>query len=113
MRAAFAENAQLDVGKRTKKAAELVKAQILALAPELDADRLAKKALENAGIKSDDKGTKALFFMSAAQAKALAELAVEGFADKKLYMECAILPVTCPESGALDGHGAVWPHGGR
>ena len=72
MRAAFAENAQLDVGKRTKKAAELVKAQILALAPELDADKLAKKALENAGIKSDDKGTKALFFMSTAQAKALA-----------------------------------------
>lgn len=47
MRAAFAENAQLDVGKRTKKAAELVKAQILALAPELDTDKLAKKALEN------------------------------------------------------------------
>lgn len=43
MRAAFAENARLDVGKRTKKAAELVKAQILALAPELDADKLAKK----------------------------------------------------------------------
>lgn len=43
MRAAFAENAQLDVGKRTKKAAELVKAQILALAPELDTDKLAKK----------------------------------------------------------------------
>lgn len=41
-----------------------------------------KKALENAGIKSDDKGTKALFFMSTAQAKALAELAVEGSADK-------------------------------
>lgn len=55
MRAAFAENAQLDVGKRTKKAAELVKEQILALAPELDADKLAKRALENAGIKSDDK----------------------------------------------------------
>ena len=87
MRAAFAENAQLDVGKRTKKAAELVKAQILALAPELDTDKLAKKALENAGIKSDDKGTKALFFMSAAQAKALAELAVEGSADKKQYRD--------------------------
>ena len=69
MRAAFAEKAQLDVGKRTKKAAELVKAQILALAPELDADKLAKKALENAGIKSDDKGTKALFFMSSADKK--------------------------------------------
>ena len=87
MRAAFAENAQLGVGKRTKKAAELVKAQILALAPELDADKLAKKALENAGIKSDDKGTKALFFMSTAQAKALAELAVEGSADKKQYRD--------------------------
>ena len=87
MRVAFVENAQLDVGKRTKKAAELVKAQILALAPELDADKLAKKALENAGIKSDDKGTKALFFMSTAQAKALAELAVEGSADKKQYRD--------------------------
>lgn len=80
-------DARLDVGKRTKKAAELVKAQILALAPELDADKLAKKALENAGIKSDDKGTKALFFMSTAQAKALAELAVEGSADKKQYRD--------------------------
>ena len=94
MRAAFAENARLDVGKRTKKAAELVKAQILALAPELDAaDKLAKKALENAGIKFDEKSkkddtvTKALFFMSTAQAKALAELAVEGSADKKQYRD--------------------------
>ena len=73
MRAAFAENARLDVGKRTKKVAELVKEQILALAPDADADKLAKKALENAGIKfdeknkSDDKVTKALFFMSSAQ----------------------------------------------
>ena len=49
MRAAFAENAQLDVGKRTKKAAELVKAQILALAPELDADKLAKKSAGECG----------------------------------------------------------------
>lgn len=94
MRAAFAENARLDVGKRTKKAAELVKAQILVLDPELDAaDKLAKKALENAGIKFDEKSkkddtvTKALFFMSTAQAKALAELAVEGSADKKQYRD--------------------------
>ena len=93
MRAAFAENAQLDVGKRTKKAAELVKAQILALAPDADADKLAKKALENAGIKfdekskSDDKVTKALFFMSTAQAKALAELAVAGSTNKKEYQK--------------------------
>ena len=91
MRAAFAENAQLDVGKRTKKVADLVKEQILPLAP--DADKLAKKALENAGIKFDEKSkkddtvTKALFFMSTAQAKALAELAVEGSADKKQYRD--------------------------
>ncbi len=93
MRKAFSENARLDVGKRTKKVAELVKEQILALAPEADADKLAKKALENAGIKfdekskSDDKVTKALFFMSFAQAKALAELAVEGSANKKEYQK--------------------------
>ena len=88
MRAAFAENAQLDVGKRTKKAAELVKEQILALDPEQkNADKMAKKALDNAGIKSDEKGTKALLFMSSAQAKALAELAVEGVADKKEYQK--------------------------
>ncbi|MFR8717012.1 MAG: hypothetical protein ACLVES_04265 [Faecalibacterium prausnitzii] len=48
-----------------------------------DADKLAKKALENTGIKSDDKGTKALFFMSTAQAKAVAVLAVAGSTDKK------------------------------
>ena len=93
MRVAFAENARLDVGKRTKKVADLVKEQILALAPAADADKLAKKALENAGIKFDEKSkkddtvTKALFFMSTAQAKALAELAVEGSADKKQYRD--------------------------
>ena len=93
MRAAFAENARLDVGKRTKKVADLVRDQILALAPDADADKLAKKALENAGIKfdekskSDDKVTKALFFMSSAQAKALAELAVAGSTDKKEYQK--------------------------
>ena len=93
MRAAFAENARLDVGKRTKKVADLVKEQILPLAPDADAAELAKKALENAGIKFDEKSkkddtvTKALFFMSTAQAKALAELAVEGSADKKQYRD--------------------------
>ena len=75
------------MGKRTKKVADLVKEQILPLAPDADADKLAKKALDSAGIKSDDKGTKALFFMSSAQAKALAELAVAGSTDKKEYQK--------------------------
>ena len=89
MRTAFAENAQLDVGKRTKKAAELVKEQILVLDPEQKkADKMAKEALKYVGIKSgDDKGTKALFFMSTAQAKALAELAVAGSTNKKEYQK--------------------------
>ena len=77
----------VETGKRTKKGADLVAKQITLLAPESDAEKLAKKTIESAGIKSDDKGTKALFFMSEAQAKALAELAVDGCTDKKQYRE--------------------------
>lgn len=77
----------VETGKRTKKGADLVAKQITLLAPESDAEKLAKKAIESAGIKSDDKGTKALFFLSDAQAKALAKLAVEGCKDKNRYKE--------------------------
>ena len=89
MRVMFAEEMSdaVETGKRTKKGADLVAKQITLLAPESDAEKLAKKAIESAGIKSDDKGTKALFFMSEAQAKALAELAVDGCTDKKQYKE--------------------------
>ena len=90
MRKAFTEESLLDdadVGKRTQKAADLVEQEITALAPEADAAKLARKALDNAGIKNDEKGTKALFFLSRAQAKALAELAVTGSTDKKEYKE--------------------------
>ena len=92
MRAAFAENAQLDVGKRTKRAAELVKEQILALDPEQKkADKMAKEALKYVGIKSDDKkGTDALIFISSAQAKALAELVVGGCTKDEEYEEALI-----------------------
>ena len=92
MRAAFAENAQLDVGKRTKKAAELVKTQILVLDPEQKkADKMAKEALKYVGIKSDDKkGTDALIFISSAQAKALAELVVGGCTKDEEYEEALI-----------------------
>ena len=86
MRQAFVEESLLgeeDVGKRTKKVTELVEKEIAALAPEKDAAKLAKKTLDNAGIKNDEKGTKALFFISQAQIKALAQLAVEECADKK------------------------------
>lgn len=92
MRAAFAENAQMDVGKRTKKAAELVKEQILVLDPEQKkADKMAKEALKYVGIKSDDKkGTDALIFISSAQAKALAELVVGRCTKDEEYEEALI-----------------------
>ena len=78
---------EADVGSRTKKIAELVEKEIKVLAPDADAAKLAKKALDNAGIKNDEKGTKALFFMSQTQAKELARLAAEGSTDKKEYKE--------------------------
>ena len=92
MRAAFADDARLDVGKRTKKAAELVKEQILVLDPEQKkADKMAKEALKYVGIKSDDKkGTDALIFISSAQAKALAELVVGGCTKDEKYEEALI-----------------------
>lgn len=77
----------VETGKLTKKGADLVEEQIAALAPEKDAAKLAKKAIDNTGINSDKKGTEALLFMSAGQAKALAELAVEGCSDKKKYKD--------------------------
>ena len=78
---------QEDVGVRSKKVAAMVAEQIAAIAPNEDAAKLAQKALENAGVKTGDKGTDALFFMSAAQAKALAQLIVEGCTDKKKFKE--------------------------
>jgi CRISPR system Cascade subunit CasC len=89
----FAEEFHTEhIGVRTKKIIGMVMDEISTLAPELseaDAEEKAKKALENAGlkIKSADKGTDALFFMSTAQAKALAELAIAGEGEKKLYKE--------------------------
>lgn len=77
----------VETGYRTKKGTDLVAEQIKALAPDKDALKLSQKVIADAGIKSDDKGTKALFFMSEAQAKALAELAVDGCTDKKQYKE--------------------------
>ena len=89
MRVMFTEEMSdaVETGYRTKKGTDLVAKQIKALAPDKDALKLAQKVIADAGIKSDDKGTKALFFMSTAQAKALAELAVEGCKDKKQYKE--------------------------
>lgn len=76
------------VGTRTKKLSGMVADAILRLRPTMKADQAAKKAeeaLKAAGfsLKGEDNAT--LFFMSAAQAKALAELAVSESKDKSAY----------------------------
>ncbi len=78
-----------EVGARTKKIVGMVAKEIAALDPGKDGVKLSRAALENAGLKivKDDKGTDALFFMSKAQAKALAALAVSGSEDKRAYKE--------------------------
>lgn len=73
-----------EIGKRTKKAADLVAAHIGRLDPKADAAAMAQKVLEAAGlkVKADAKKegksaeTDALFFISDAQAGKLAEIAV-------------------------------------
>lgn len=89
MREMFREELRAeDVGRRTKKIVGLVAEQIKALDPEQkEPEKLASKALAAAGlkIKDEQKGTDAMFFLSAAQAKALAKLAVDGCGDKKAY----------------------------
>ena len=79
------------LGLRTKNVIEMVEKEIFAINPLADGKKLAKDVLTNAGvnIKSDkNKAEKAeaLFFMSNAQAKALAQVAVNSLtatADEK------------------------------
>lgn len=81
--------AEEDCGIRTKHIIELVANEILNInASETAADEKAQKVLEAAGVKisakkGQDAAADALFFMSPAQAKALAKLAAEGNTDKK------------------------------
>jgi len=68
-----------DLGSRTKKIVELIANEVRLLDPLADATVVAQRILETAGlkIKSVEKGTDALFFISSAQTKALAKLAVD------------------------------------
>ena len=67
-----------ELGIRTKQIVAMVAKEIKTLGYEGDSVEAAQRILETAGlkIKSTEKGTDALFFLSAAQAKKLAELAV-------------------------------------
>lgn len=81
-----------EIGSRTKKVVEMVAGEINKLNADTDQESAEKKAahaLKEAGLKINDKKNEsdALFFMSLAQAKALATLEVEGCEDKKKYRE--------------------------
>lgn len=85
MRLMFAELLPKDaLGVRTKMVVDMLAGEIRKLGQDHKPEALAKKVLNAAGVKtSEDKKTKkektgALFFLSHAQARALAELAVAG-----------------------------------
>lgn len=67
------------LSKRTKRIVSMVADEIWKLDNTVDSETIAQKILETAGlkIKSVEKGTDALFFMSNAQACVLAKLAIE------------------------------------
>ena len=68
-----------DLSARTKHIVQMVADEIRNLGTYDDSEAVAEQILKNAGlkIKSAENGTDALFFMSFAQAKALAKLAAE------------------------------------
>ena len=91
------------LGSRTKHVVEMVADEIRALAPDADAEKLAKEILTDDGAKLVEKkndSAKALFFMSKAQAEALAKIAVEnitaGGEKKDLKKECKAALKTAP-----------------
>ena len=80
-----------DLGLRTKRIVRMVQQHIKRIDPEADAEKLAVEVLKQAGLslneKDLDKGTEALFFMSDAQAEALAKIALDKSADKNAARE--------------------------
>jgi len=70
---------QEKLGIRTKRIVEMVAGEITKIDGSLESLKLAERILKNAGldIKSVEKGTDALFFLSRSQAQALARLVVE------------------------------------
>lgn len=79
-----------EIGIRTKRIVQLVEDELRKLNPELtdkELEKMATDVFKNLGfkIKSPKEGNDALFLMSKGQAKALAELAVQGGATKDDY----------------------------
>ncbi len=91
MRKYFYENsAQKNVGVRTLEVVEYIKEKILELdgsIAENKAKELAGSVIEGAGISLKDDRAKALFFIGDAQARGLAQKALDGVNDKEILKE--------------------------
>ena len=81
-----------ELSKRSKKLVAFLAQEIQKLNPDLNGEKLAIDALTKAGLKvkiDEKKGKKAeldaLFFISSAQVRALAQLAVDGCGDKEAF----------------------------
>ena len=88
MRMMFAEILEDEqVGTRTKRIPGMLEQTIREMDPASKADKLAKDALKLAGvgIKDKENTTDALFFISRAQLRALAELSLTGSVNKDAY----------------------------
>ena len=87
IRTYFNENGDVkNVGIRSLEIVQYLADEISKLVPEKPAEevlKLADETLNNAGIKTKDYQMRALFFMGATQAEALARAAVDGVKDKK------------------------------
>lgn len=84
-----------DLGIRTKKIISMVADQIAKINPEIDdkqVEKMARKALENAGLKykKGETETSVLFLMSRGQAKALAQLITDDVKDNKRYKDALL-----------------------
>jgi len=76
------------VGIRSKQIPDLIKKELLSLEPAMDekkAGKLAQEALKNGGISVKEEKADALFFISMAQIKALARVALSGATQKDVY----------------------------
>lgn len=93
MRIMFRDIFQADeIGTRTQKVQQMIADEIVKKDSGIDEEKamkLAEKAFKATGFKADQKNkdrSKVLMFFSAAQARALAELAIKESSDKKEYV---------------------------
>jgi len=90
MRQYFLDESAEDLGIRSTNVIKYVADRIIAIDSSITEEKameLAEKIFHDAGIKTKDQKTKALFFLGRQQADLLAEAAIKGETDKKLLKQ--------------------------